>query len=191
MRILIIDNYDSFTFNLAHDLERLENVDVDVFRNDVLAPSTILEYDAIVLSPGPGLPAESGRLMEYVDILSSSNIPVLGVCLGLQAMVEWSGGGLKNLGTVMHGTSVSCSILQPSSLFTTMDTPLEVGLYHSWAAVEESLPPEWIITAKSEGGTIMAIEHTQLPWTAVQFHPESVLTPKGKILLSNWVKGVQ
>lgn len=187
MRILIIDNYDSFTFNLKHDLERVEGVDVDVVRNDELDFHQFESYDRIVLSPGPGLPNEAGQLMDALEHLKKIDIPVLGVCLGLQAMVENSGGEIYNLGTVRHGVSFPAKADVDDNLYRGLKSEQRFGLYHSWAALKP-LSKEWKITAESEEGIIMSIRHTSLPWVAVQYHPESVLSPNGRLILKNWIE---
>lgn len=187
MKILIIDNYDSFTFNLVHDLERVSaDVSVSVIRNDELKSFDFSSFDRIVLSPGPGLPAESGDLMKALKEIEILKIPVLGICLGLQAMVEITGGSLYNLSSVRHGVPFSIN-LEQTPLFEGIPSPTEVGLYHSWAAVESCIPREWNILSKSQEGVIMALQHTTLPWVALQFHPESILTKFGRKFLENWV----
>ncbi|NVK04675.1 MAG: aminodeoxychorismate/anthranilate synthase component II [Flavobacteriia bacterium] len=187
MRILIIDNYDSFTFNLKHDLERIDEVEVDVVRNDVLDFNSFSDYDRIVLSPGPGLPEESGQLMEAIHRLKDMQIPVLGVCLGLQALVQYTGGKLYNLGTVRHGISFPSKVDVNDSLYRDLSENQKFGMYHSWAA-QKPLNDEWRISAESEEGIIMSIRHIDLPWVAVQYHPESVLSPNGRLILKNWIE---
>lgn len=187
MRILIIDNYDSFTYNLKHDLERVEGVDVDVVRNDQLNVEDIERYDRIVLSPGPGLPRESGQLLQALSVLHTLSVPVLGVCLGLQAMVEHTGGSLYNLGKVRHGVSFPSSVDTSDSLYLGLEKEQSFGLYHSWAA-DTPLPSGWLVTSESSEGIVMSIRHAELPWVAVQYHPESVLTPNGRAILKNWIE---
>ncbi|GGH75681.1 anthranilate synthase component II [Phaeocystidibacter marisrubri] len=187
MKMLLIDNYDSFTFNLVHDLERVSTeVSVQVLRNDALEGVDFTMFDRIVLSPGPGLPSESGALMSALEEIRNLKIPVLGICLGLQAMVEITGGRLYNLKSVRHGVPFTVE-LSDSNLFAEIPHKTEVGLYHSWAAVESELPADWKVLGRSEEGVIMAIQHTTLPWVAFQFHPESILTKFGRVFLSNWV----
>ncbi len=190
MRILLIDNYDSFTYNLVHDLERIANLHVEVLRNDELHHLR-MDFDAYVISPGPGLPNESGNLMTFMSKLANSNAPVLGVCLGFQAMVEHSGGSLYNLNHVRHGMPFPLEVLETSPLY--INTPLsqEVGLYHSWAVKRKTLPSEWLISAQSSEGVVMSAHHHTLPWIGVQFHPESILTTNGKEILKNWVNHIR
>lgn len=185
MRILLLDNFDSFTWNLAHLLG--EAADVTVLRNDEITVEEASAFDRIVLSPGPGLPAAAGIMPELLRELMPSH-PILGVCLGMQAIVEACGGDLFNLQEVRHGVSVPCEIAEPAdTLFFGLSSPLEVGLYHSWAARTASLPKELICTASSEEGVIMAVRHLRYPVRGVQFHPESVLTPLGPRIIANWL----
>lgn len=187
MRILIIDNYDSFTFNLKHDLERVEGVHAEVLRNDELKGVTFSQYDRIVLSPGPGLPHESGQLLDTLAQIKSLKIPVLGVCLGLQAMVVMEGGELYNLGTVRHGVAYPSNVDTSDNLYAHLESNQLFGLYHSWAA-KGPLNESWKVTAESEEGIIMSIRHSELPWVGVQYHPESVLTDNGRVILKNWLE---
>lgn len=187
MKVLVIDNYDSFTYNLVHDLERDFSIEVDVLRNDEIRDVNWMDYQRVVLSPGPGLPNESADLMWALSQLETLNIPVLGICLGLQAMVEHTGGELYNLSQVRHGVPLEVKLNPNESLFKNFSEKTVVGLYHSWAAKAEVLPVDWEIVATSEEGVIMGIRHRLLPWVAVQFHPESVLTSNGKSMLQNWL----
>lgn len=188
MRILVIDNFDSFTYNLVHDLERIDpSIHVEVVRNNELKTVNWLEYNKIVLSPGPGLPNEAGDLMWAIQEISQKQIPILGVCLGLQALVELSGGSLYNLKEVRHGESMEI-VLEKHALFFGIQSPTRVGLYHSWAADLENNSDQWHVIGKSVEGVIMALEHKSLPWIAFQFHPESVLSKDGRRFLENWVK---
>lgn len=187
MRLLLLDNYDSFTWNLHHLLE--PHAQVDVVRNDALTVDDAARYDRIVLSPGPGLPSEAGIMPELLRKLMPSH-PILGVCLGLQAIVEACGGTLFNQPKVMHGVTVTCTPVPPvDPLFAGLPASFAVGLYHSWAADPATLPPSLRATAHSEQGVIMAVRHTVLPTCGVQFHPESVMTPAGGAMLANWVNG--
>ncbi|HRH36793.1 MAG TPA: aminodeoxychorismate/anthranilate synthase component II [Flavobacteriales bacterium] len=184
MRILLLDNYDSFTWNLHHQL--VLHAQVDVVRNDAITVEDASRYDRIVISPGPGLPSEAGVTMELLRKLMPTH-PILGVCLGMQAMVEVCGGTLYNQPQVMHGVAVKCVIQDPDDpLFSGVASPVEVGLYHSWAADPSTLPSTLRVTAKSSSGVIMAVRHAHHPSCGVQFHPESVLTPEGARILSNW-----
>lgn len=185
MKILLLDNHDSFTWNLHHLLE--PHADVDVVRNDAITAEQAARYDRIVLSPGPGLPSEAGIMPELLLKLMPTH-PILGICLGLQGIVEACGGTLYNQTKVMHGVSVPCIIADPvDPLFVELPSPFEVGLYHSWAAEPSSLPQQLRITARSASGVIMGIRHAQHPTCAVQFHPESVLTPEGPRIIRNWL----
>jgi len=186
MKVLILDNYDSFTYNLFHYLKG--NVsDVTVKRNDEISVDAIDEYSHIVISPGPGLPKDAGILMEVLVRYSTSK-SILGICLGLQAIVEHFGGELYNQKIVKHGLQEEIHILNSESgLFKGFDNTIEVGLYHSWAAKKETLPVELEITAEGKTGVIMALQHKILPISAVQFHPESILTPSGKKIIKNWI----
>ena len=185
MRILLLDNYDSFTWNLHHLLEPWGEVTVK--RNDAITVEEAAGFDRIVLSPGPGLPSEAGIMPELVHRLMLSHT-ILGVCLGLQAIVEECGGSLINLSKVRHGVAVDCIPELPvAPLFTGIVAPIEVGLYHSWAADPSTLPAELLVTAYSADGVIMALQHAQYNTCAVQFHPESVLTPAGEQLIRNWI----
>ena len=185
VRILLLDNYDSFTWNLHHLLA--PHAQVDVMRNDKITVQEAARYDRIVLSPGPGLPSEAGIMMELLAKLMPTH-SILGVCLGMQGIVETCGGSLFNQARVMHGVAVPCTPIDPrDTLFTELPASFEVGLYHSWAADPKTLPTELRITAKSEAGVIMALRHVQYDVCGVQFHPESVLTPLGERIIENWI----
>ncbi len=187
VRILLLDNYDSFTWNLHHQL--VLHAQVDVVRNDAITVEEAALYDRIVLSPGPGLPEEAGVMMDVLVKLMPTH-PILGVCLGMQGMVMACGGTLFNQPKVMHGVAVPCIPTEPRDpLFADLPSSFDVGLYHSWAADPATLPAELRITARSEQGIIMALRHTHHPICGVQFHPESVLTPMGGAIIRNWVLG--
>lgn len=187
MRILLLDNYDSFTWNLHHLLE--PHATVDVVLNDAITVEEAEAYDRIVLSPGPGLPSEAGIMPELLR-RSNGERPILGVCLGMQGIVEACGGSLFNQPRVMHGISAQCVPSGPiDPLFEGIPAPFEVGLYHSWAADPATWPASLRITARSEQGVIMALRHVRFPWCGVQFHPESVMTPAGAALIGNWLGG--
>jgi anthranilate synthase component 2 len=186
MRILLLDNYDSFTWNLHHLL--VDHAAVDVVRNDAITVDEAARYDRIVLSPGPGLPNEAGIMMELLTKLMPSH-PILGVCLGMQAIVEACGGSLYNQAKVMHGVSVPCIPEPPTDpVFAGIPAPFEVGLYHSWAVEETSLPATLKVTARSAQGIIMAIRHARFDVCGVQFHPESIMTPEGGRMIANWMR---
>lgn len=185
MRILLLDNYDSFTWNLHHLLEPMSTV--DVVRNDALTVNEAARYDAILLSPGPGLPAEAGIMPALLDALMPTH-PILGICLGMQAIVQACGGQLYNQPQVMHGVAVECRPEPPlDPLFAGMDKPFEVGLYHSWATEPTTLPATLRTTARSATGVIMAVRHESHPAHGLQFHPESVMTEVGIKIIRNWI----
>ena len=185
MNVLLLDNYDSFTWNLQHLL--VQHAPVDVVRNDAITVDEAARYDRIVLSPGPGLPCEAGIMMELLLKLMPTH-PILGVCLGMQAMVELCGGTLYNRPQVMHGVAVPCLPEDPRDpLFAGLPASFEVGLYHSWAADPTTMPPSLRITARSADGVIMGVRHQRFPACGVQFHPESVMTPYGGAIIANWM----
>ncbi|MGJ8684987.1 MAG: anthranilate synthase component II [Nonlabens sp.] len=182
--ILIIDNYDSFTFNLVHYLEDL-NVRVTVIRNDKITPQECEKYDAVVLSPGPGIPSEAGNLIPIIDYMKDKK-PLLGICLGHQAITEVFGGKIINLEKVYHGISTQMTH-NGNTIFKDIDSNFEAGRYHSWAAENSSFPDSLEITATDENGQIMALKHKTLPLYGLQFHPESIMTPQGKTMLKNFI----
>lgn len=191
MKILLLDNYDSFTYNLAHYLEKLE-CDVQVVRNDspALADLDMSSFDGLVLSPGPGLPEESGQLMAIIT-QHFGQIPILGVCLGMQALAKHSGGTLYNRDGVMHGRTAELKVSETGKILRDVKN-LEVGLYHSWAVDQEVLPKEWKITAVAlEDQAPMIMEHESAAAFGVQFHPESILTKEGLRMLENWLEVVR
>lgn len=189
VRILLIDNYDSFTWNLHHALER-EGAQVDVHRNDRVVPAGITGYHGVVLSPGPGLPTEAGQTLNVLTIAAAQRMPVLGVCLGMQAMAIAYGGEIAPLDSVLHG--VATELREATDpLFAGMDLPTPIGHYHSWVVDEQDLPAALSITARNGSGLPMALRHATLPHAGVQFHPESVLTPEGPTMLANWLAEVE
>lgn len=187
MKVCIIDNYDSFTYNLAH-LVRETGVEVDVVRNDQFQLPQLQPYDKLILSPGPGIPSEAGLLLDAIRQYAPHK-PLLGICLGHQAIGEAFGARLTNLSHVYHGVATPIHITQPDDyLLANLPTTLEVGRYHSWVIDAQSLPPCLQQTAASDEGLVMAIRHTTLDVRGLQFHPESVLTPQGKDIINNWLK---
>ena len=185
MKILLIDNYDSFTYNLVHYLQDL-GCQVTVKRNDKLKLSEVEPYDKILLSPGPGIPEEAGLLKEIIATYASSK-SILGVCLGQQAIAEVFGGSIINLDTVYHGVATSVTLTEhEDSLFQGLENSFEVGRYHSWV-VHPELPADLLVTSYDENGQVMSIKHKNLDVKGVQYHPESVLTPDGKKILENWI----
>jgi anthranilate synthase component II len=187
MRILILDNYDSFTYNLVHILQQFGNIRLDVIRNDKISVGEVELYDKILLSPGPGIPSEAGNMMDIIRAYSSEK-PILGVCLGHQAIAEAFGGSLINLDRVMHGVATETIIVDPDEvLFKGIKDRFLSGRYHSWVVNGETLPDCLTVTAKDPSGTIMAISHKKLNVKGVQFHPESILTENGKQIIQNWI----
>jgi anthranilate synthase component 2 len=220
MKILVFDNYDSFTYNLVHLVEKIIHQKVEVHRNDQIPLEKVKDYDKIILSPGPGIPEEAGLLLPLIKEYAASK-SILGVCLGHQAIGQAFGGKLVNLSTVYHGVATPIQLIgrestfakasadKPSkgkqkggtvteieqvpvltkqSLFEGLPDEFEVGRYHSWVVSEEGFPEELEITARDANNFIMALQHKQYDVQGVQFHPESVLTPKGEDILRNWLK---
>ena len=185
VNILLLDNYDSFTYNLYHYLLDFTS-EVTVKRNDEIQADEADQYSHIVLSPGPGLPNAAGILMEMIDEQVAVK-PILGVCLGMQALAEHFGGTLYNQDMVKHGVTTTIDTKPNSVLFHGLPESFQVGLYHSWAVDETALPKDFTITAKSTENVVMAIEHRSLPVCGVQFHPESILTEHGREILGNWL----
>lgn len=185
-RIVVIDNYDSFTYNLVHLLNEC-GYEAIVWRNDKFKLKDLAEFDKILLSPGPGIPSESGLLLDVIKEYGSSK-SILGICLGLQAITEVYGGKLYNLKKPVHGTATPIDILKPEEiLFSGLPNKFLVGRYHSWAADTADFPEELEITAVDHEGVIMALAHKTLDVRAVQFHPESILSEYGKEIISNWL----
>lgn len=192
MKILVFDNYDSFTYNLVHLIEKIINGKVDVYRNDQLPLEKVADYDKIILSPGPGIPSEAGLLLPLIEAYAATK-SILGVCLGHQAIGEAFGARLINLLSVFHGVATPINIrmkdAKPASpLFEGLQATIEAGRYHSWAIAPETLPDVFEVTATDETGMIMGIQHTAYDVQGVQFHPESILTPDGESILRNWLR---
>ena len=191
MKILVFDNYDSFTYNLVHLVEKITHGRVDVFRNDEIPMEDVRAYDKIILSPGPGIPSEAGMLLPLIKEYAVSK-SILGVCLGHQAIGETFGGQLVNLSSVYHGVATPIQLLsgtsKKSGLFDGLPATLEVGRYHSWVVDRASFPGELEITAVDDNGFVMGLQHKKYDVQGVQFHPESVLTPDGEMILRNWIK---
>ncbi|HMH23223.1 MAG TPA: aminodeoxychorismate/anthranilate synthase component II [Puia sp.] len=212
-RILVFDNYDSFTYNLVHLVEKISHLKVEVHRNDQIPLEKIKEFDKIILSPGPGIPSEAGLLLPLIREYAASK-PILGVCLGHQAIGEAFGGTLVNLSAVYHGVATPVRVIRregaprvmegsspqmgnvalpkanghaAADLFRGLPDELEVGRYHSWVIREEGFPDELEVTARDERNMIMALRHKNLDVQGVQFHPESVLTPMGEQIMRNWL----
>lgn len=187
MRILVFDNYDSFTYNLVHLVEKITHTSVEVYRNDELALEKVKAYDKIILSPGPGIPEEAGLLLPLIKEYAATK-SILGVCLGHQAIGEAFGGTLINLSTVYHGVATPIKILNNrSQVLQGLGNEIEVGRYHSWVVSKDNFPADLEITAEDESGMIMALQHKTFDVQGVQFHPESVLTPDGEKIMRNWL----
>jgi len=187
MKILVIDNYDSFTYNLVHYIERVIKVPVEVRRNDKLEPGEVEAYDKILISPGPGIPDEAGLTKEIIRRFGPVK-SILGVCLGHQAIAEVFGGTISNMNQVFHGISSQMKqTVDDEYLFAGVPAEFEAGRYHSWIVDKESLPADLEVTAVSEEGLIMAMRHRNYDVRGVQFHPESVLTEYGGLMILNWL----
>ncbi len=186
MKIVIIDNYDSFVYNLSHLLKEL-GAEVTVKRNDQFQLEELEAFDKILLSPGPGIPEEAGLLLDVIHTYAGKK-PILGVCLGEQAIGEVYGGKLTNLDEVFHGIQSPITLTTPDYLFEGLPSQIQVGRYHSWVVEQKGLPDCLEVTAVSKEGYIMALRHKTLDVRGVQFHPESVLTPDGKQILANWIQ---
>ncbi|MDN3670253.1 aminodeoxychorismate/anthranilate synthase component II [Echinicola jeungdonensis] len=188
MKILVLDNYDSFTYNLVYLIRDLGYGDqMDVFRNDKISVEAVAEYDKILLSPGPGVPAEAGIMPDLIKKYAKEK-DILGVCLGHQAIGEAFGSGLNNLTEVVHGVASEVKV-QDDLLFEGVPKKFKIGRYHSWVIDESTLSKELVITGKTPDGQIMAVRHESFKVRGVQFHPESILTEHGKQIMSNWIKG--
>ncbi len=192
MSILVFDNYDSFTYNLVHLVEKITHTKVEVYLNDQITLEKVKEYDKIILSPGPGIPEEAGMLLSLIKEYAATK-SILGVCLGHQAIGEAFGGKLVNLSTVYHGVATEIEVISLKSevrsrLFEGLPDRFEVGRYHSWIVSDEGFPDELEVTARDENGYIMAMQHKRYDVQGVQFHPESVLTPLGEAILKNWLE---
>jgi anthranilate synthase component II len=186
-KILVIDNYDSFTYNLVHYIGKLTSIPVDVFRNDQIGLDDVEEYSGILLSPGPGIPSEAGICLELIRKYAPAK-SILGVCLGHQAIGEAFGGSLINLDQVYHGVATPVNIVAPEdSLYQDIPGRIEVGRYHSWVVSREDLPSCFKITSLDDQGMIMGISHKEYRVKGVQFHPESVLTQYGLKIIENWL----
>ena len=187
-KILVFDNYDSFTYNLVQYVKSIGNHQVDVFLNDEISLDEVAPYDGIILSPGPGLPSESGLLKPLIEQYKSSK-RIFGVCLGQQAIAEVFGGSLRNLSTVYHGVATPVTFSHPKHyLFEGMPDTIEAGRYHSWIVENKTFPACLNIEALDNNGQIMALSHREFDICGVQFHPESILTPLGINIISNWLK---
>ena len=184
-KVLIFDNYDSFTYNLLHVVQKI-GFNADVYRNDQISLERVADYDKIILSPGPGLPSESGLLLSLIKLYASTK-GIFGVCLGHQAIAESFGGTLINLMEVYHGVNTPIQVIKSDYLFDGLPSSFNVGRYHSWVVENSTLPNEIEVTALSEEGHIMALKHKKYDVHGVQFHPESILTPCGETIIKNFL----
>jgi anthranilate synthase component 2 len=198
MRVLVFDNYDSFTYNLVHLIQKVADAQIDVFRNDEIPLEKVKDYDKILLSPGPGIPSEAGLLLPLVREYASTK-SILGICLGHQAIGEAFNGKIINIPNVFHGVATPVSIhsddgntlpvyASRKGLFKSLPQSFPAGRYHSWVISEEDFPEDLQVTARDASGLIMAVEHKNFDVQGLQFHPESVLTPDGETILKNWFK---
>ena len=186
IRIVIIDNYDSFTYNLSHLVKEL-GAEVTVLRNDQFQLADLEPYGKIILSPGPGIPSEAGLLLDVIRTYAGKK-PILGVCLGHQAIGEVFGAQLENLSNVFHGVATPCRIIADDPIFEGLAPVITVGRYHSWVVANDGLPACLEVTAQSDEGQIMALRHREYDIHGIQFHPESVLTPEGKTIIKNFIQ---
>ena len=186
MKILVFDNYDSFTYNLVQIIEQIMGEKVEVLRNDQIPLEDIEKYDKIILSPGPGIPEEAGILLEVIKKYAPTK-SILGVCLGQQAIAEAFGGSLINLSEIYHGVATESTQIKEHKIFKNLPETLEVGRYHSWAVKPDDFPDDLEITSVDKNGMIMSLKHKTYDVHAVQYHPESILTPKGRQILENFL----
>lgn len=186
MKILVLDNYDSFVYNLVHYIRQLGFTDVDVFRNDKIALEDVAKYDKILLSPGPGIPEEAGIMLDLIKQYGASK-SIMGVCLGHQAIAEAFGSALENMEEVLHGVGNKMEVVADDVIYNGLPTDFEVGRYHSWQVKKDSLGDTFKLTAVDENGNVMSMRHNSLDIVGVQYHPESVLTEHGLKIVENWL----
>ncbi len=186
MRLLVIDNYDSFTYNLVHLIGKVCNDTITVIENDKISVSEAGLYDRIILSPGPGLPHEAGIMPELINTYKTIK-PILGVCLGHQAIAESFGAKLKNLDKVFHGVATPIHLIEEDPLFADCPRSFQAGRYHSWVVDGRTIPSELIVTALDQHQEVMAFKHRTLPVHGIQFHPESILSEHGEVIMKNWI----
>ena len=191
MKVIVVDNYDSFTYNLVHVVEKILHQKIDVVKNDEWNIEQFALYDKIILSPGPGIPEKAGILIPLIQQYASSK-SILGVCLGHQAIAQAFGATLINLDDVYHGIATPIKIQNSkfkiqNNIFTSLPAKIQVGRYHSWIVSKENFPAKLEITAIDDNGYIMALQHQNFDVTGVQFHPESILTPDGESIIKNWL----
>lgn len=187
MRILLIDNYDSFTYNLAQLLEESRLCDFEIKKNDKITLNYANKFDKIMLSPGPGIPSEAGNMMQIIDYFYKTK-PIFGVCLGMQAIAEYFGGTIYNMKQVFHGRKLSIKVNNNDDIFKSLNHEIEVGLYHSWAVKNKNIPSDLTITAISKQDVIMGLSHKIYDIKGVQFHPESYMTKDGNKIINNWLR---
>ncbi len=187
MKLLVLDNYDSFTYNLVHLVEKVSSIPFEVHRNDKISIEQVNEYSKIILSPGPGLPKDSGIMLELLKKYCQTK-SIFGVCLGLQAIGETFGATLENLDTVYHGIATPVNIIHEDKNFENCPKTFNVGRYHSWVIKNKNIPEELIITAVDNQNNIMAAKHKSYDVSGVQFHPESILSEYGETIIHNWLK---
>lgn len=192
MKVVIVDNYDSFTYNLVHLVEKILQQKIDVVKNDEWNIEQFAPYDKIILSPGPGIPKEAGILIPLIQQYASSK-SILGVCLGHQAIAQAFGATLINLDDIYHGIATPINIQHSTfniqrDIFIGLPAKIQVGRYHSWIVSKETFPAELEITAVDDNGYIMALQHRKFDVTGVQFHPESILTTDGESIIKNWLQ---
>jgi anthranilate synthase component 2 len=186
MKVVIIDNYDSFTYNLSHLVKEL-GAEVTVYRNDKFQLSQLQDFDKIILSPGPGIPCEAGLLLDVIKAYAGKK-SILGVCLGHQAIGEFFGGKLTNLSSVFHGVATPANICADDYIFADLEKTIEVGRYHSWVVDTDGFPACLEVTSTSPEGYIMSLRHREYDIRGIQYHPESVLTKVGKTIIKNWLE---
>ncbi len=187
MKILVLDNYDSFVYNLVHYIKQLGFTDVDVFRNDKIALADVAKYDKILLSPGPGIPEEAGIMIDLIKEYADSK-SIMGVCLGHQAIAEAFGSELENMDEVLHGVGNKMQVVADEVLYNGLPKEFEVGRYHSWQVKKNSLGDTFKLTGVDVNGNVMSMRHNSLDVVGVQYHPESVLTQHGLKIVENWLK---
>ena len=186
-KLLILDNYDSFTYNLAHLVEKVSDIPFEVIKNDRISIKDVEQFSKIILSPGPGLPKDAGIMPQLIGQYHSSKA-IFGVCLGFQAIAEYFESPLKNLETVFHGLATPINIIQEDELFKNCPKRFNVGRYHSWVIDEDKINNSLIVTAKDDEGNIMAARHRSFNVKGVQFHPESILSEYGETIIKNWLQ---
>ena len=187
MKLLIVDNHDSFTYNLVQLIRECELCTYDVVSHDKIELKKVAEYDKILFSPGPSIPDDFPIMKQILKRYQSSK-SILGVCLGMQAMAEFYGGELRNLSAVVHGQERRCDVLKEDVLYRNLPNSFQVGLYHSWTVKDENFPDDLIITSRSEMGIIMSLKHKEFDVRGVQFHPESIITKLGSEMICNWLR---